>query len=48
MKKELTDRFSVAMPHGLKLRIDELAKKGLTTRNHWIVRTLKRESGYND
>ena len=35
---------SVKMPEDLKQRIDDLAKKGLTTRNHWIVRTLSRET----
>ena len=35
---------SVKMPEDLKQRIDVLAKKGLTNRNHWIVRTLAREA----
>ena len=35
---------SVKMPKALKERIDILAKKGLTTRNHWIVKTLAREA----
>lgn len=35
---------SVKMPVTLKDRIDTLAHKGLTNRNHWIVRTLTRES----
>ena len=35
---------SVKMPITLKDRIDTLALKGLTNRNHWIVRTLIRES----
>ena len=41
MKNEVV---SVKMPTTLKVRIDILAKKGLTTRNHWIVKTLERES----
>lgn len=32
----------VKMSLALKARIDELAQKGLTNRNHWIVRTLTR------
>ena len=36
---------SVKMPIILKVRIDTLARKGITTRNGWIVRTLKREAG---
>jgi len=39
-----TVKFSVVMPVSLKERIDVLAHKGLTNRNHWIVRTLIRES----
>lgn len=35
---------AVKMPQELKDRIDILAKKGLTNRNHWIVRTLTRVS----
>ena len=35
---------SVKMPEDLKNRIDTLARKGDTTRNHWIVRTLAREA----
>ena len=35
---------SVKMPIELKERIDILATKGITTRNHWIVRTLAREA----
>ena len=35
---------SVKMPIILKERIDVLAHKGLTSRNHWIVRTLTRVS----
>jgi len=35
---------SVKMPITLRARIDALAHKGLTNRNHWIVRTLTRES----
>jgi len=35
---------SVKMPAILKERIDTLARKGDTNRNHWIVRTLTRVS----
>ena len=34
----------VRMPVGLKERVDVLARKGLTTRNHWIVNALAKKS----
>lgn len=41
-----TVKFSIVMPIALKNRINILARKGLITRNKWIVRTLSRESHY--
>ena len=35
---------SVKMPVSLKERIDALALKGMTSRNHWIVNTLKQRA----
>lgn len=34
----------VKMSVALKARIDELAQKGMTNRNHWIIRTLTRSA----
>jgi predicted DNA-binding protein len=36
---------SVRMSVELDKRIDDLSKKGLITKNKWIVRTLTREAG---
>lgn len=32
--------IGVRITKALKDRIDELSKKGMTNRNHWIIRTL--------
>ena len=42
MKKPKKVVISVKVTESLRDRIDELAAKGLTTRNNWLNRTLER------
>jgi predicted transcriptional regulator len=39
---------SLRMPLPFKERLDELAAKGLTTRNAWMLRTLIREANWRE
>ena len=39
-----TVHFSIVMPITLKERIDKLAKKNLTSKNHYIIHILERET----
>ena len=39
-----TVKFSIVVSKILRDRIDVLARKGLITRNKWIVRTLTRKA----
>ena len=48
MGSKKTTVVSVRVPNGLKLRIDELSRRGGVKRNSWIVKTLKRESRWKE
>ena len=48
MGRKATGRTTKVIPIRVSLelynRLDELARKGLTNKNHWIVRLLNREA----